>query len=587
MRALAYLALRRFWNSLKRAPRDPRVLFPALLLLLVFGAILLPALLRHQGPSSPHVRHPQHAPMARPAAPPTVFRPGDYVTGDPGMLAAALRAILLINIFSAVVTALGDGSLFFTPADVDFLFPAPLSRRAVLLFKMLGRYAALLIPAVYLPLAFGGAALCASAGVSPVALWPVVIGMWLFYVAVANLTQAVLVGRSAPAADPAAEERAVRRRAALRRILVGAGIALVAGALLTGLHAVGASSPAAPGGDPADRLFHRLLVLLNGRVAAALLLPVTWAVDLLRVAFEGWSARTLGDLAGLLVLAAVSLLLLFMRERDFYEAALGTSERRTRLLSAMRGGDAGALLTQMAEEGTLLRGREVEAFGGGALAILWKDLIALTRTSLRTWGSLLFVAAFPAVIGVLVSGRRSDIAVLGWTVLFTLNMTNPFLLSLRDMLRRADLTKAMPIAPAKMLLGELATSVLQLTVLGWFSLGLMALAGVARGGPAVLVAAVTLPALAALLLFVQTCFVLLYPQQRGSGDAVQGGVAGLLGMVACTIALFPGLAAGLALYLAHVPASLLALGVAAADLLAAFVALQAAALLWQRFDPST
>jgi ABC-2 type transport system permease protein len=562
MRALLYLQTRRFLNSLKRSVRNPRVLLPALFFLGIIGLVLMAAYeVKAQG--------------GRGAAPP--FTPQEFVTGAPGALIAAIRSVLLVSLFTSIVTALGNGGLFFQPSDVDFLFPAPLSRRGILLFQMLGRYARMLLPSVYLPLAFGGATLAAMAKVSPLALWPGMLGMWLFFVIAANGAQAVVLARSAQTEGTEAQ---VSRRLLLRRIF--SGIAIV---LLFILAWVGFRASLMAAGNPGSLglTIRALLRVINSNAVSVVLLPVAWASDLLMVTFEGWTTASVGRILGLIFLAFVSLLLLFSRERDFYEGALETTERRTRMVNAVQSGDAGTMLAQMAQDGQLLPGKTVPVLGTGAWAILWKDLISLTRTPVRSWMTLLFIAAFPAALGIVVGGRRSELAVLLWLVLFTLNMANLFLLSVRDMVRRVDITKALPLAPTRILMGELALSIVQLTLLGAFSLSLMALTGVARGslfGASLML----LPTLAALLLFVQTCFVLIYPQRRD--DTAQNAVAGFVSIGACIAALLPSLLVGISLYVIKAPPLLLGFGVTVANGLAAFIALQVAAYLWQRFDPT-
>jgi hypothetical protein len=562
MRALVYLALRRLINSLKRAVKNPRVLLPALFFAGIVLLMLASLGVKSQG--------------AEGGSPP--FTPQEFVTGGPGALIAAIRSVLLVSLFTSVVTALGNGALFFQPSDVDFLFPAPLSRRGILSFQMLGRYARMILPSIYLPLAFGGATLTAMVQISPVHLWPGMLGMWLFFIATANCAQAALLARTAQ--PERNDTQAARRLAAVRRLLIVISllllIALAWVAFRTSLMSVG-------GPGSLGQTIRALLRVINSEAVSVALLPVAWASDLLLVAFTGWTPVAVGKLLGLFALAGGSLLLLFSRERDFYEGALEVTERRTRLVNAVQSGDAGTMLAQMAQDGHLLPGKTVPVIGTGAWAILWKDLISLTRTPLRSWMTLLFIAAFPAALGIAVGGRRSELAVLLWLVLFTLNMANLFLLSVRDMVRRVDITKALPIAAARILMGELALSITQLTLLGAFSLSLMALAGVARGsvlGAALLI----LPTLAALLLFIQTCFVLIYPQRRD--DAAQNAVAGFVSLGACVVALLPALLVGISLFVVQAPSLILGVGVTLANGLAAFVALQVAAYLWQRFDPT-
>ncbi|MES2459824.1 MAG: putative ABC exporter domain-containing protein [Armatimonadota bacterium] len=563
MHALVYLGTRRFVNSLKRSVRNPRVLVPALLFLgIIFLVVLASFGAKAQG------RDDIVAP----------FTPQEFVTGGPGALIAAIRSVLLVSLFTSVVTALGNGTIFFQPSDIDFLFPAPLSRRGILFFQMLGRYGRMILPAIYLPLAFGGATLTAMVQVSPLALWPGMLGMWLFFIATANIAQAALLARASKTETD--DSKAAHRRVVVRRAIASFAVVLVFGLAWLAFRA---SLMSVRGPVSLGQTIRAVLRVINGEAVSVLLLPVAWASDLLLVAFAGWDTAAVLKLLGLFTLAGVSLLLLFSRERDFYEGALETTERRTRLVNAVQSGDAGTVLSQMARDGQLLPGRTVPVLGMGAWAILWKDLISLTRTPLRSWLTLLFIAAFPAALGVAVGGRRSELAVLLWLVLFTLNMANLFLLSVRDMVRRVDITKALPIAPARILMGELALSIAQLTLLGVFSLSLMALTGVVRG-PMFGAALLILPTLAALLLFVQTCFVLLYPQRRD--DVAQNAVAGFVSVGACIAALFPSLLIGISLFIVRAPLLIMGGGVTLANGIAAFITLQVAAHLWQRFDPT-
>lgn len=550
MRALLYITVRRFLNAFKRVPGSPRLLLPVLFFGLVFGLQLVAFfLMGGRGGQEP-----------LPA-----FSPNELIEGGPGALRAAIRGLLLLGVFSSVVAAFGEGNLFFSQSDVDFLFPAPLSRRAVLLFRMLGAYAAFIIPLFYVPFAVGGG-LAARAGVTPLAYWPGVLGAWLFLLMAANLSQTVLLNRPRDEDDATTREK-IRKALAW----VGFGLLLLGGFIfylaVSGENGLG---------------MRALLRAVNSHLVSVLFFPIAWASDLFLVAFDGWSMAAVGKLLALLALAGGSFALLFSRDRDFYEAAMNTSAKRTRIVTAVRSGDAGAILSQMAAEGQLARGRELRSFGGGARAILWKDLLSITRTPPRSWITLLVIAAFPALFGRAFGGQSGDGGIAFWVFLFLLNMSNIFLLSLRDMLRRADIMKALPVPPARLVLAELTLSIVQLTALGWLSLGLMVALGTGRG-PLTLVAFLTLPTMAALLLMVQTSFVLLYPNR---GDQAQNTIGGLLGLLASMLSLIPTIAVGLALYLAGMPPLLVGVGIGLTNLTAALAALAFATVLWQRFDPT-
>ena len=49
------------------------------------------------------------------------------------MIPVAMLLLVVVNI----VTSLGERAIYFSPSEVDFLFPSPFSRRQLLLYKIL------------------------------------------------------------------------------------------------------------------------------------------------------------------------------------------------------------------------------------------------------------------------------------------------------------------------------------------------------------------------------------------------------------------------------------------------------------------
>lgn len=564
MKPLLYLTLRRLVNALKRIPKNPLLLLPTLFLGFVFAwpvAGFFWAGGQWERPEMP--------------APAWTLAPREMVEGEPGALAGAVRVLLLLSVFGSVVAALGEGNLFFGPSDIDFLFPAPLRRRAVLLFKMAGTYASLLVPTAYLPLFLGGP-LARSRGLTPLAYWPGMVAAWLFLLAAANLTQTALLSRARDT-----EEKAGAWPKALRLV----GVLLFLGGLVVVYRFAL---------DEEGNGLVPFLRAINSQLVSRMLFPVAWVSDLFLVAFRGWDEQAVAKLGGLAAASAASFALLFARDRDFYEAALEVSARRQRVVAATQTGDTSQILSQIARERNRTRGesreksgqgtdpRVLRAFGSGALGVVWRDLVTGARTPLRSWVALLVIAALPALVAQGVAGPRGDTAVLFWIVLFVVNVSGVFLTGIRTMLRRADITKALPIAPARFLLGETAVSIALLTVFGWMSLALMTAFGVGYG-PQTPVAFWALPSLAALVLLVQTCFVLLYPNRN---DPAQNTIGNLLGFGASLLALLPTVVVGVVLFGQSYPPPAIALGVSLTNLAAAAAALWFGAFLWQRFDPT-
>ena len=553
MRPLLYLFGRQIINSLRRALRTPRILVPGLIILFGLGAQLATySLVYYFGEG-------RGAAGAMPA-----FTPNQILMGKPGAFVVAVRGALLFSVFTAIITALGEGALTFQRGDIDFLFPAPVSRRGVLFFKMLGRYFSLLLVASYLSLTLGLSML--SAQVSPLALIPGILGVWLFLISINNAAQATLLQRAS--AEENADDKVIERRASARRIvtIVLLLLACFAAYLFLGRERF---------------VWSEIVRAVNSDWATRTFLPDSWVAELSRTAFDGWHSSDTARLFGLIVLCAASFFYLFSRERDFYENAIEVSAKRTRAIAAQRG-DAGSTLAQMAKEGKLARGRTLGDFGVGAWAVFWRDCITATRIPFRSYLQLLIPAALPALLGGYLGRGQSAVSILGWTFFFALQMPGVFLGGLREMLRRADISRALPIRPLPFLLAEFALPILQLTFLGWFSLGVSAAFGLWRG-PLLPVAFLILPTLTIMLYFVQTVFVLLYPRPN---DAAQTVISNLLSLFASVLSVLPGVAVGIFLYISDYPPLLAGIGMAFFNLTEALASLSFAAYLWTRFDPT-
>ena len=552
MTALFYLFWRQFANSFRRALKTPRILIPGVIILFGMGAQLASYLLVYY-------LNPERGTAG---AMPT-FTPNDLLMGKPGAFVVAVRGALLFSVFTAVVTALGEGNLFFQQGDIDFLFPAPLSRRGVLFFKMLSRYLSLLLVASYLSFTLGLSFLAAQ--IAPVALLPGVLGVWLFLIAVNNAAQATLLNR----APDVTEDAAGKRRGSVRRIVTFVFF-LFLGLILYIIF------------GREKFLGTEVVRAVNNETFSRTLLPDSWAAELFRTAFTGWKGADTARLFGLAALCAASFVWLFSRERDFYESAIDFSAKRSRALSAVQRGDSGSVLSQLAQEGKLARGRTLPDFGVGAWAVFWKDCISATRIPIRAYLQLLIPAAMPALLGGYLGRGHSEFSVLGWTFFFALQMPGVFLMGLRDMLRRADISRALPIHPLRYLIAEIALPIGQLTILGWLSLGVSAALGLWRG-PLLSAAFITLPTLTALLYFVQTAFVLLYPRPN---DMAQTIISNLLSLLVSLFAVLPGVIIGIILYIADFPPLWMGVPVAAVNLCLAALALTLAGALWARFDPT-
>jgi len=73
---------------------------------------------------------------------------------DPAVVIAIVPAIMLAMCLLNLITSGGDKAVVFTPAEVDFLFPAPFTRRQLLVYKLGKSLVGLLFSSVLLSVVF-------------------------------------------------------------------------------------------------------------------------------------------------------------------------------------------------------------------------------------------------------------------------------------------------------------------------------------------------------------------------------------------------------------------------------------------------
>ena len=135
MSTLLYLEARQIVNYARITLRSPKRLVPAILVVLWMLMFIGPQLmLRLMGP-----RHPIS---------------GLSLTIPP-QIPIALFALLSIVMLYKVHRSFSEGMVTFPLADIDFLFPTPISRRTILGLRLLGLYAKLGLYVLFLAFIFG------------------------------------------------------------------------------------------------------------------------------------------------------------------------------------------------------------------------------------------------------------------------------------------------------------------------------------------------------------------------------------------------------------------------------------------------
>ncbi|HEU4429423.1 MAG TPA: putative ABC exporter domain-containing protein [Myxococcota bacterium] len=433
--ALAYLELRSRANALLgwlRRLREPRYALGSLVMLAYFGFFVFRPLWSTDG----------ELPRAQRSV-------GGLLTGD---LALVLVFLSLAAgwIFGGERAALG-----FTEAEVNFLFPAPLERRALVHYRIFkGQLAVVIGALLYAALAAGSGY---PFGQRVVGFWVVLSFFNLHMLARAFTCERLL----------ALGLGAKRRRAVLSALLV---------ALLAATWA----SRAGPAGASTGRFgFEGELAALLGTA------PLAWVLAPLRAIFAplraASTAEMLSALAPALPLLAAHYLWAMRAMVGFEEASATLAEKRSARLRAVR---AGRGLLALREAKVRVDPFALAPRGRAEVAFLWERLIA--AGSWASPRSLCGIAALPiaATLGLRAvpswHGALRTVSILAGVLAVYALMVGPALArgSLAAIFERIDVTKSYPLRGWQVVLGELLVPI---ALLGAGQLTLITVAALGAG----------------------------------------------------------------------------------------------------------
>jgi ABC-2 type transport system permease protein len=419
----------------------------------------------------------------------------ELALGDLRPLAeAALISLALFQILGAWVFGDERAQLAFTEAEVQFFFPAPASRSALVHYK-LARGTLWLIVAAVLSAAFIGRAVSHHPALFTAGAWLALTLTFLHRVA-ASFTRDRLaaLGRWA-------------------RVLVWAGLAAFGALALVGFRSAWADVPLPRTGDgwiwAASFTEHVLTVP-----------PFGWVLWPLRMLVRPMLTQSQGDFLAALP-AAVGLVALHylwavLAVAPFEEASAAAAELRGRWLESRRTRSASPKSIKLRRAPWALLG-----VGRPEVALTWKNGIAFLR-QFRA-GPILVLAALGAFLLAL-SGRSPDGATVrlvmaaGGLGLLVLVGPARLGLDLRHDVERMDILRALPLRGRDIVFSEMLTPAVVLVVLEWVLVGLAlasggtiedlgwdARVGIACG------AALVAPALTVLSLVMQNAAALLFP----------------------------------------------------------------------------
>jgi ABC-2 type transport system permease protein len=340
-----------------------------------------------------------------------------------------------------------SGLLEFTEAETQFLFPAPLLRRHLLIHRLMRSQLGLLFAAIVPALAFPSDSVGGRARFA--------LSMWLLLVTAKVYFAGVTLAR-ARLASPSAGAR----------LMAGLPIGLLVAALMIVGSAVSREFR-----HQAPITFSDGLTRL-GRVGTdGLPGIVLWPfVALARPLFAVWPGAYLAAFAGSLAVLGVTTAWMLRSDEAFQDAAAEATERRAAKRAAQRTPTPRARTT----------GWTLRPSGRPEAAFLWKNAMQMLRA---TSGATLVRYLAPLIIlGTLISslmmsasqarGRAAALCLMAVAVAAFAVLLGPQVVrtDLRADLGHLELLKTWPVKASTVIRGEMLWPVCVVTLVGWFAI---------------------------------------------------------------------------------------------------------------------
>ena len=408
-----------------------------------------------------------------------------------------LSAMALFSIGASWLLGGDEAALRFTEAEVQFFFPAPVTRRTLLHYK-LGRILVLTVFSAGVTTFFMGARLSAH----PLYLW---LGSWVafsslnMHLTAASLARASLVDHGVSG---------LRRQLLTLLVLVLMIVAIGGGLYRSELfHRIPGELPTVSGW--ADKV-------MDTAPLSYLILPIRASLQL---AFSRTGGEFLQRLPVALVVLAVHYLWVMSSDVAFEEASLEAAEKRAKLNESWRRGRGVSAARRTRPPFRLL------PHGAPGVAIVWKNLIGFIRgVSIRLW--LILVGGIVAAVLLESWGRNTadfaivtalSLVVAGYLVLLGPQTVR---IDFRQDLERMDVLRSYPLSGRQMVTAEVVTPLIVLTLGQWATLLVATLCSLGIPSTAIslserlavgLAAALVVPGMTMGNLLIQNASALIFP----------------------------------------------------------------------------
>lgn len=335
-------------------------------------------------------------------------------------------------------------ALAFSQAEVAMLFAAPVTRRGLIIYKLVRMQLGVLFSAAIWVLILGR-------GGTSISRLPLLIACWSLFATFGlhRLGAALVLAKR----QARAKEGGGRNWFALVMMLVV--MVVVMSQMMPAAGAPGADNPFA--------FVDSIARSLSTPTARTLLYPFRLMMEpMLAVTIGGW-ARALGPA---LFVLALHVWWVMRTDTAFEEAAAIASEKRAKLIESMRARRGGMPLPTTADAERTIK---LASTGHPAQAILWKNMLALKRQ--WTMSTLARPVIISLVLSLMVLRSVKDpamiVAVIAMYLAFMLTLAGGQTLrnDLRSDMLHLPFLKAIPLRGSDIVLAEVASSALPLAAL--------------------------------------------------------------------------------------------------------------------------
>jgi hypothetical protein len=416
--------------------------------------------------------------------------------------------ILLFTIMVILGSLQKSSGIYFTPTEVDFLFPGPFQRRELLLYRIGHQVQASVFGALFL-------------SVAPAAFVP----RWTFaFIGIALVLQFIqLLSIVLTSTTSLVGQTAYTRARKVALVLIA--IPIVVGIFQVLINASGRD------------LFATVTEFRKSSAGRFVLLPFqvfSRTITAERVPeFVGWGALAAAVNGGLIAL-------ILRLDADFYERSVAVSEKVYRALERARRGEAWMGMAKP----TGARWRlPMPARLRGAGPIAWRQCTSALRSARAVMVVVLIMAAGIVLLTYATRDEGSGVAI-GSLAMFALFMLPHMLqFDFRGDIERIDFLKTLPATPAAVAAGELIAPVLFATVVEW---GLLLGIGWLWTDWRTIVAVCAFVPLINLILFsLENIISLYYPRRTGPAAPFQGRHMALNLVKSLSLSAAAGISAGL------------------------------------------